>query len=94
MLHKRFADRGERRVWSLKIILCAAVALAASLTATAAPYRLKAVLTDSVGTPQEFITWRIITAEADSASQKMMAQIPKAMPVSYTHLTLPTILRV
>ena len=79
MLHKRFADRGERRVWSLKIILCAAVALAASLTATAAPYRLKAVLTDSVGTPQEFITWRIITAEADSASQKMMAQIPKAM---------------
>ena len=72
-----FANSGQNHGWPLKIILIAVLALASALPAEASPYRLKAVLTDSVGTPQEFITWRIFTEEADSAAKKKMAQIPK-----------------
>lgn len=72
-----FANSGQNHGWPLKIILIAVLALVSALPAEASPYRLKAVLTDSVGTPQEFITWRIFTEEADSAAKKKMAQIPK-----------------
>lgn len=72
-----FANSGQNDGWPLKIILIAVLALVSALPAEASPYRLKAVLTDSVGTPQEFITWRIFTEEADSAAKKKMAQIPK-----------------
>lgn len=68
---------GINRTKLFKIALIAALAFAFAISATASPYRLRAVLTDSLGAPQEFVTWRIITAEADSLSKAQIKQIPK-----------------
>lgn len=45
-------------------------------SASAFDYQVKALLQDSTGTTLEFVTWRIISAQADSVSKARMAQIP------------------